>query len=142
MRDSIDKTIKERGSVHGCYRDQCGVAETIEAAMRAGKNWASLNPCQMQAMKMIAVKIARILTGDPDFSDHWHDIAGYATLAEMNPTIGMAPNAVDAGESFFKETIMKDVENWADEDMKRAKEFLRNNHPEKTATSCLKHNET
>lgn len=29
---------------------------------------------------MIAVKIARILVGDCNHPDHWHDIAGYATL--------------------------------------------------------------
>ena len=31
---------------------------------------------------MIAVKISRILTGDPSHADNWHDIAGYATLVE------------------------------------------------------------
>ena len=30
---------------------------------------------------MIAVKIARILNGDPNHFDSWIDIAGYATLA-------------------------------------------------------------
>ena len=29
---------------------------------------------------MIACKIARILSGDPNWRDHWDDIAGYATL--------------------------------------------------------------
>jgi hypothetical protein len=31
---------------------------------------------------MIAVKLARILCGDPDFQDHWLDVIGYAKLAE------------------------------------------------------------
>lgn len=31
---------------------------------------------------MILHKIARIMNGDPDHIDHWHDIAGYATLIE------------------------------------------------------------
>lgn len=29
---------------------------------------------------MIALKIARILCGDPTFKDSWQDIAGYVTL--------------------------------------------------------------
>ena len=29
---------------------------------------------------MIAHKIGRILAGNPDFKDHWDDIAGYAVL--------------------------------------------------------------
>jgi len=32
---------------------------------------------------MILHKIARILNGDPEYSDNWHDIAGYATLIEV-----------------------------------------------------------
>ena len=31
---------------------------------------------------MIANKIGRILNGDPNYPDSWHDIAGYATLIE------------------------------------------------------------
>lgn len=29
---------------------------------------------------MVANKISRVLNGDPDFLDSWHDIAGYITL--------------------------------------------------------------
>jgi hypothetical protein len=31
---------------------------------------------------MIQHKVARILNGEPDYSDNWHDIAGYATLVD------------------------------------------------------------
>jgi len=31
---------------------------------------------------MIAHKIGRILNGDPDYQDSWHDIIGYARLVE------------------------------------------------------------
>lgn len=36
----------------------------------------------LEALDMICHKIARILAGDPNEPDHWHDIAGYATLVE------------------------------------------------------------
>ena len=35
---------------------------------------------QEDALMMISVKISRILNGDPNYSDNWRDIAGYATL--------------------------------------------------------------
>jgi len=35
-----------------------------------------------EALEMIAHKIGRILNGDPNYADSWHDIAGYAKLAE------------------------------------------------------------
>jgi hypothetical protein len=44
--------------------------------------WSQLSPVQRQALTVIADKIARILTGDPDYADNWHDIQGYARLVE------------------------------------------------------------
>jgi hypothetical protein len=32
-------------------------------------------------LEMIAHKIARVLNGNPDHHDHWHDISGYAQCA-------------------------------------------------------------
>ena len=39
-----------------------------------------MDPDQREAMEMICQKMARIMNGDPNYSDSWHDIAGYATL--------------------------------------------------------------
>jgi hypothetical protein len=33
-----------------------------------------------EALDMMASKIARIVSGDHQFKDHWIDIVGYATL--------------------------------------------------------------
>ena len=35
---------------------------------------------QVEALDMICHKIGRIINGDPDYADSWHDIAGYAQL--------------------------------------------------------------
>lgn len=35
---------------------------------------------QVEALEMIAHKIGRIINGDPNYADSWHDIAGYAKL--------------------------------------------------------------
>ena len=49
--------------------------------MRNG-GWNRLNDVQAQALEVIADKIARILNGDPNYADNWHDIQGYAKLVE------------------------------------------------------------
>ena len=43
--------------------------------------WQRLSPDKKEALEMIRHKIVRILNGDPEFHDSWHDIVGYAKLA-------------------------------------------------------------
>jgi hypothetical protein len=48
--------------------------------MRQSSGWDHLGNEHAEALEMIAMKIARILSGNPNFSDHWEDIEGYARL--------------------------------------------------------------
>lgn len=73
--------LTERGSVHGDWLSQARCTSAIKAAMGGGNNYYTLPPEQREAIDMIAVKLGRILCGDPNHADHWRDIAGYATLA-------------------------------------------------------------
>jgi hypothetical protein len=50
--------------------------------MRLAGGWGSLRADQREALEMIATKIGRILNGNRDHIDSWHDIAGYAKLIE------------------------------------------------------------
>ena len=50
--------------------------------MRLTDNWEELSPAQKESLEMIVHKIARILNGDPNYADSWHDISGYATLID------------------------------------------------------------
>ena len=43
-------------------------------------NWPGLTDAQREALEMVAHKIGRILNGDPNYHDSWHDIVGYAKL--------------------------------------------------------------
>jgi hypothetical protein len=36
-----------------------------------------------ESLDMIAHKIGRILSGNPNYNDHWDDIAGYAKLVSQ-----------------------------------------------------------
>lgn len=72
---------------HGNYKDTAETSQNLKSVMAAGKNWDALRPTQREALEMIAVKIARVLSGDANFRDHWDDIEGYAELGgEYAPT--------------------------------------------------------
>lgn len=80
---NIAQTLAERGPRHGpSYLVQSTVSVGIKQALLNGRNWGALSPDQREALEMVAVKMSRIVSGDPNFPDHWHDIAGYAKLVE------------------------------------------------------------
>ena len=76
----IDQTLAERGARYGAFRDHAVIAQAIKEAMWHRDGWGRLAPDQKQALEVIADKVARILNGDPDYHDNWHDIVGYAKL--------------------------------------------------------------
>ena len=78
----IDATLAERGKRYGDFAGHAGVTQRIKAAIVSAPRYARLTPSQREALDMIAHKVGRILNGDPNYPDSWHDIAGYATLIE------------------------------------------------------------
>ena len=79
---SLEQTIQERGSRYGDFTDHARIAQGIQDLMRGEDGWDRLDPVKRQSLTVIADKIARILNGDPEYADNWHDIQGYAKLAE------------------------------------------------------------
>lgn len=104
---TLDDTLAERGARYGDFTDHARVAQGLQRILRSGPAWEeNLSDVQRQALTVIADKIARILTGDPNYADNWHDIQGYAKLVEDRlPTVGTLldsvsmepPVVVDAG---------------------------------------------
>jgi deoxycytidylate deaminase len=78
----IDKTLKERGSRYGDFSDNAKISEQIIDFLRYQNGYENLRDVHRSALNVIAQKIARIVNGDPEYKDNWHDIAGYAKLAE------------------------------------------------------------
>jgi hypothetical protein len=78
----IEQTLQERGSRYGDFRDHAQITQCLKHVMQQSPNWREkrLKHMHMEALEMIAHKIGRILNGDPDFHDSWHDIVGYAKL--------------------------------------------------------------
>lgn len=83
--DSTTLLISQRNHTHGDYSEQALITENIVLMMAHNgdaqhSRWLAMTPGQRHALTLIATKIGRILAGDPDFRDHWDDIAGYARL--------------------------------------------------------------
>jgi len=75
----INQTLEERQKTHGNFQDHAILSQSLKQAFNQfGKS--ILEDDQQEAIDMILHKIARIGNGNPDTHDHWHDIAGYATL--------------------------------------------------------------
>ena len=73
--------LDERQKTHGDFAATAVVAQAIKVALRAGPNWTTMTPPQRETLENIATKTARIVCGDPNFDDHWIDIAGWAQKA-------------------------------------------------------------
>lgn len=98
VADSVAATLAQRGSRYGDFTDHARICQDLKEVMvdsyvnmpelttasevHREHKWHKLSPVQKQALEVIADKIARILSGDPNYDDNWHDIQGYAKLVE------------------------------------------------------------
>jgi hypothetical protein len=78
-KNDISLTLEERGKRYGSFHNQATISQCIKSVMRQG-NWEKLDDDQRECLEIVAHKIARILNGDPNYHDSWHDIVGYAKL--------------------------------------------------------------
>ena len=87
---NIEETLSERGSRYGKFSSHAQITQDLKLLIAShtpgGRRLLDnsygdfLAPDQQEALDMICHKIGRILNGDPDYADSWHDIAGYAQL--------------------------------------------------------------
>ena len=78
--NDISNLLGERQKSHGTYSEVSSICQAIKRTMRQSSGWDHLANEQAEALEMIAMKIARILSGNASFADHWEDIEGYARL--------------------------------------------------------------
>lgn len=90
---STKETIENRENVHGSFEARSHTAQQLIGTMVSAKGWTFLSFAQKQALTEIAGKISRVLHGDANHPDHWHDIAGYAELVH-----GSLPKPCNPGE--------------------------------------------
>lgn len=83
MAQPTDELLETRKKTHGDFTHNAAFTQGAMDLAQAAPNWPRLSPVQREAVHMILHKIARALVGNPDESDHFDDIAGYARLVSQ-----------------------------------------------------------
>jgi len=78
--ETIETTLAERGKRYGDFSGHAWITQRLKDTMHGTAGWQRLSPDKREALDMIAHKIGRILNGDPEYHDSWHDIVGYTKL--------------------------------------------------------------
>jgi hypothetical protein len=115
---SVNQTLNERNDRYGTFVEHAEISQHLKAVMQDTPNWDELAPFQKEALEMVVHKIARILNGDPNYSDSWHDIAGYAVLAENAVVDGEddeAPEAPEKAQREVAEAVRLEVPSTAED---------------------------
>ena len=83
-QQTIEATLAERQAQYGCFEDVAFVTENIMATLSKVRvnGLSDLPHPHRMALYMIASKMARIVNGDFNHKDSWHDIGGYSKLIE------------------------------------------------------------
>ena len=84
---SINQTLEQRGSRYGKFKDVASTTYALQEILRLASNYERMADDQVIALDMICNKMARIVNGDPNYIENWHDIAGYATLVEQELSV-------------------------------------------------------
>ena len=79
--EKVRQTLNQRQEQYGSFEDVAMITEQMVDVMRKGY-YENLAYNQKMALYMICSKMARIVNGNPNHKDSWHDIAGYATLID------------------------------------------------------------
>lgn len=76
----VKSTLRRRGEDYGDFWDNASISQRLKTVLRTTPNWERLGPDQKEALELIASRLGRLLNGDCNNIDEWHDIAGYAEL--------------------------------------------------------------
>lgn len=107
MTDETQKILDQRGPVYGPFANNALVAQGLKAAMQPSypeglpaRRYDTMPVDCREALDLIALKMSRIVTGDPEYLDNWLDISGYATLVanrlrKMTPQPKSKPEVAD-----------------------------------------------
>lgn len=80
---SIDETLAQRGTRYGSFKDHAEISQVLQQVMlrhAAKTHKKPMPPYMVEALIMIAHKLARIVNGDPMYDDNWRDLSGYSQL--------------------------------------------------------------
>ena len=82
--DDVNKTLDSRGSQYGEFHSHAKISQELKHSLMLNCSPDDRFTHSMaEAIDMIFHKIARIMNGNPEYIDNWHDIQGYARLVEI-----------------------------------------------------------
>lgn len=81
--NTVEDTLRTRETQYGSYNDVATIAIAFQDIMEDSINWPNAPAPIKLALIAIVGKIARMLNGDIMYPDNFHDIGGYAALAEQ-----------------------------------------------------------
>lgn len=81
-QQTIEATLAERQAQYGSFVGVANTTGALMAVIKNSKNGNTLPYAHEEALHMICSKIARIVNGDYNHKDSWHDIGGYSKLIE------------------------------------------------------------
>lgn len=81
-QQTIEATLAERQAQYGSFVGVANTTGALMAVIKNSKNGSTLPYAHEEALHMICSKIARIVNGDYNHKDSWHDIGGYSKLIE------------------------------------------------------------
>lgn len=93
---TIEQTLREREATHGDFADVANYAQLMKDILRNSMGYLRMNDAQREACEAWLCKTARIMAGDVDYTDHAHDVAGYAALYVRACGARRAERAADA----------------------------------------------
>ncbi len=109
----IQNLLHARSATHGSYSNVANIAQRIKRVLHDSDGWPFLSDEQAESLDMIAMKVARILSGDPSHSDHWEDIEGYARLISNRIE---SDRVADQMERSIREKVENDQQSTATTD--------------------------
>ncbi len=79
---STDDILAQRGKQYGPFDGHAAITQELKVAVysHAAAAGVVLSASQRESLDMILHKIGRIVNGNPNHTDSWDDIAGYAKL--------------------------------------------------------------
>ena len=79
--EKVRQTLNQRQEQYGSFEDVATATQDLLKILEK-TGLKSLPSMHKEALHMICSKMVRIVNGDHNFIESWHDIAGYATLME------------------------------------------------------------
>ena len=93
--NNLNQILTERGDRYGRFVDHAKISQELKRLIyrQLDARKQDLDDDQLEALEMICHKVARIINGDPDYSDSWRDVAGsrralVSTIPAGRPDLG------------------------------------------------------